>query len=504
MKSSSRSKKASINIIFGFVYEGVALVCGLLLPRLIIHSFGSQYNGLISSVSQFISCIALLKAGIGGVAMAALYKPLAENDSQKISEVVAASESYLRKIALIFLGLVAVISVVYPRHINTEFDPLFSSTLIFIISITTFAQYFFGLSYQNLLSAAQLRYVISIIEIITTILNTIISVILINSGCGIHIVKLGSALVFVLNPILIRLYARKRFKIVRVKKPDSTVLAQKWDSVGHAVANFINDNTDIMVLTVLTTLSRVSVYTVYHYVIVNIRKIVNNFVTSFGAAFGDMYAKNEIDLMKKNLRLFETIVFSITTVIYSVTLVMICPFALLYTKNVTDVNYYEPLFGAVLTVAGAFSCFRIPYQSIVLAVGHFKQTRNGAFVEALLNISISIVMVKFYGLVGVAVGTLVAAVFRTIQYASYLGKKVLDVGVWSFFQRLAISLAIFGATYGISLLYPEYHTSVWSWILFATITTAVSTTLVLLTDLLFYRDSLSGIFQKMKRLVKGR
>lgn len=99
---NSRSKKAFRNTICQLLLEAITAACGLILPRLILSYFGSTYNGIIQSISQFISCIALLKSGIGSVTRAALYKPLAQNDSVGISEVVNATELFPHKLYMSF------------------------------------------------------------------------------------------------------------------------------------------------------------------------------------------------------------------------------------------------------------------------------------------------------------------------------------------------------------------------------------------------------------------
>ena len=98
-----RVKKTFNNILWGFAYQLVAILCGFIVPRLVLTSFGSQYNGVTSAVTQFMQVIALFQAGIGGVTMAALYKPLAESDPMKISIIVKSTEEFMRKIVLIFI-----------------------------------------------------------------------------------------------------------------------------------------------------------------------------------------------------------------------------------------------------------------------------------------------------------------------------------------------------------------------------------------------------------------
>ena len=68
---------AKKNLITSIFYQLVTVAYGLIVPRLVLSSFGSEVNGLTSSLSQFLNYINLLEGGLSGVIMAALYKPLA-------------------------------------------------------------------------------------------------------------------------------------------------------------------------------------------------------------------------------------------------------------------------------------------------------------------------------------------------------------------------------------------------------------------------------------------
>lgn len=500
-----RSKKALKNMIAAIGYELVAVVCGLILPRLILSTFGSSYNGITTSITQFLSCVTLLRAGVAGVTRAALYKPLANKDYRSISAIVNATSKFMKKIAIIFSIAIVVFACLYPFLVSDEFEWLFSSTLVLILGISTFVQYYFGITYQFLLEADQRQYVNSIIQIITVILNTILSAILIKLGGGIHIVKMGSAVAFSLNPLLINLYVRKKYKINKKIPSDNSALKQRWDAFWQSVAFFVHNNTDTIVLTCFTNMKEVSVYTVYNYVILNIRNVLLTFVTGFGAAFGNMLARGEIELAKKNLRIYEWILFNATAVIYTTAGIMIVPFALVYTSGVNDVNYSRPLFAFLITIAGAFSCFRIPYQTITEAAGHFRQTRNGAFIEAGLNITISVVAVIKFGLVGVAVGTVVATVFRSVQYSVYLSRHIIKRSIWLFWKHVIINAVIAGITFGISKMCFSFEvTDFFMWAVKAAMVCLVSIILTIACSFIFYREDTVNLVVKVKNMLTVR
>ena len=65
-------------------------------------------------------------------------------------------------------------------------------------------------------------------------------------------------------------------------------------------------------------------------------------------------------------------------------------------------------------------CLRLPYNAMVFAAGHYKQTQLSAIIEAVINIVVSVVLVSKWGLVGVAIGTFAAMTYRTLYLVLYL------------------------------------------------------------------------------------
>ncbi|MDN6671949.1 MAG: sugar isomerase, partial [Staphylococcus equorum] len=332
----SRSKKSIINTICELFLQVVVAICGFILPRLILSYFGSTYNGITQSISQFIGVIALMKSGIGSVTRAALYKPLAKDDYEGISEVVNATQSFMRRISLIFLGGIFVFAALYPFLVSEDFEWIFSFTLVLILSISTFAQYFFGLTYQMVLQADQRNYVIALVTMLSTLANTLVSAALIIAGCGIHIVKLGSAAVFILPPLFYSYYVRNKYQIDPKAQSKVDLISQRWSAFGHQLANFINLNTDVLIVTITLGVKEVSVYTVYYMVINAIKKFVNSLTTGTTAAFGNMIANNEKQTLKIRFNQMELIIFLVSTILFTVTGIMFLPFISIYTKGITD------------------------------------------------------------------------------------------------------------------------------------------------------------------------
>ena len=489
----------------------VSVVCGLILPRLLIRTFGSAVNGMTASVTQFLSYIILFEAGVGGVVRAALYKPLADGDHAKMSGILRASDRFFRKVALVFVFYAAAVACLYPLLVRGDFEFLFTCSLVLIIALSTFFQYYFGMSRQILVQADQRRYVASNLQIVTILLNTLLAVVLIRLGCSIHAVKFGTAFVYALRPIALRLYVRRRYAPDTRAAPDEAAIAQRWDGLGHHTAYFLHTNTDVFVLTVFSAVSRaveiadVSVYTVYYAIVAGIEKVVSAFSSGIEAAFGNMIAREETETLQRSFRAYEFFSFTLVTALFTCTGILLQPFLVVYTHGISDANYLRPLFGILLTASEAVYCIRIPYNNVTLAAGHYRQTKRGAFLEAGINVVLSVALVVPLGLSGVALATLIAMTVRTVQYAFYLSRHILHRPFSVFLGRCGVNaLACMCAVLCCRLLPQAAADSYPGWALHAVPVFLICGAWALLLNSLFYRQDLRKLWIVFRNSIQKR
>lgn len=421
----NRNKKALLTSIASMLHQVVAIICGFILPRFFLMNYGSAVNGLISSITQFLGFISLAECGIGAVVQSALYGPLAKKDEKEISRIFKSSSKFFNRVGIILLIYTIILALIYPVIVLDSFDCIYTASLILIISISTFSQYYIGVNYRLILGADQYGFVSQGLSCIVLVLNTAISIFLIYIDCSVHTVKLVSSLLFLVKPLIMQCYAKRKYNIDKEIVLTEEPIKQKWNGLSQHFATVVNANTDSMVLTLLSTLDNVSVYSVYHMIVSGVKNLVNAFTAGNIALFGNMIAKEEKEELNHSFCYFEWIIHTITTIVFSLTLILSVPFVKVYTTGVTDVNYIVPEFAAWITIANAVYCFRLPYNILVMAAGHYKQTQTSAIVEAILNIIISIAFVYKRGLVGVAIGTFVAMLYRTCYLAWYLSKNII-------------------------------------------------------------------------------
>ena len=500
-----RSKKTIINIISSLILQLVTIISTFIIPRLIIKSFGSNVNGLITSITQFLGYITLLESGFGPVIKAILYKPIANKDKNEIEAILKTSEKFFRIISYIFLIYIIGLSFILPFIVSSEFDICYTLSLIVIISISTFAEYYFGMTYKLYLQAEQKMYITSIIQIGIIILNTVVIVALIYLGLNIQIVKLFSAIIFIFRPILQNMYVKKKYNInLKTAKQDYKI-KQKWDGLAQHIAAVVHNGTDVAVLTLFTNTIEVSVYSIYLLVVNGVKSLVQALTGGIDATFGDMIARGEKRTLNNNFKIYEIFYFTLITIIFIVTFLLILPFISIYTKGITDANYYRPTFAYLIVLAEFIWTIRLPYSSITLAAGHFKETMKGAWIETILNIIISIVLVFKYGITGVAIGTLVAMFVRTIEFMYHTSKYILERNMWYTFKRLLVMLLevilviiIFNLTPSIAII--DYRT----WIIQAIIVTTIASIVVIIINCLTYKEDIKGLIDIIKTVFKRK
>jgi len=498
-----RSKKALRNVITSVILQACSIICGFIIPKLIISNYGSVVNGLIVSITYFLSCITLLEAGFGPVIKADLYKPIAQKDNEKINQILKASEKIFRTISYIFLVYIILLCIVLPLNVSSQFDYIFTILLIIIISLSTFAEYYFGMTYRLFLQTDQKSYVVNCIQIVTTILNAILVILLINLKMNIIIVKLVSSIIFVLRPILQNVYVKRKYNINLKNVKLNYKLKQKWDALVQHIAYIIHNNADIVILMIFGNLIEISVYSIYSTIVNSIKRALQSFSNGIDSAFGNMIANNEKENLNKSFKMYEGIYLTIATILFSSTLFLIIPFIKIYTKGIDDANYIRTAFGAVIVIAEFICMIRMPYNDLVKVAGKFKETKNGAYIEAISNIVISCILVNYLGITGVAIGTLVAMSIRTIEFMYYSSKYILNRNVVYGFKRfIVVFLELALITVCVNLL-PKYNIDgYFVWIIQAIEVSIVSTVIVVAINSVLYKDNLKNILDKTKSLLK--
>lgn len=495
-----KNKTTLLNMISGLILQFFTLVSGFILPKIILTYFGSEVNGLVSSLNQFLSYITLVEGGITGVIVANLYKPIVDHDNYKISSILVTADRFYKKIGALFIAYSVILSVAYPLYFRTEFNFSYVCLLTLILSLTLLIQYMFSLTLKTILNADKKGYVVNFTQTLIVIFNVIIAVVSVWIYPSIHILKLISGFLFILQPFVFGRYAKKNYKIDWNVEPDNSLIQSRWNGFAINLAAFIHNSTDITVLTFLASLKTVSIYSVYCLVSKGIKQLIESCLSGISHTVGQAYARKDWKELNQKLDIYEYVVFVLVFFFFTVTALLITPFVLLYTKGIVDTDYNQPLFGILLVISEMLYLIKLPHLNLAYSANKFKEITFPAYIEAILNIVISIVLVKKFGIIGVTIGTIVGMTYR-MAFHVYYTSRIVPGRVQSIFYRKLFLFSIASAI-GFVFCYrmlPVVNITVISWVVHAIIYCIVIGIILFGISLLFFKQEMKFFAKYIRR-----
>ena len=479
------------NTFSSFAVQIAAIMSSFIVPKCILAAFGSVTNGTVNSIAGFLSFITLMEAGVGNVSRAALFGPVSRNNTKEISLIVNETHDYFRKVALVYLIFTLGFAGVFPLTIDNGESYAFNLLLVLVIALANFFQYYFGAGYLQVLWADQKVYLLNLTQAAAYTLNIVFAILCVWLGAGIHLLKLLSSLVFLIRPLFVNIYVKKHYRIdTRAKSPEP-VLRQKWSNTLQTVAYFVHSKTDVMVLTYFAGLAAVSVYSVYAVVTTGLSSIIHSLCNGFTARVGHLYGADRKKQLLETFDLYEHFVFNLTVPVFTTAGCVILDFVRIYTAELTDAPYRQPVFAVIILLAEMTYCLRLPYSNMISVAGHFRQTQSAAMIEAAMNIVISILMVRRFGLIGISVGTFLAMLYRTAYQVWYLSRNIL-MRSWMFAVRKLLHflpVPMLGILLSHELMRRVHPVRFSGWMLEAALVFAAATAATLAVDLLFYRSA---------------
>ena len=423
---SPRKKEVLLTVASNFSLQIVTAVCGFILPPLIIGTFGSSVNGMVSSISQFIAYLNIVEAGVGGAAIAALYKPLALGDIACRNGILSATARFYNRSGVLFTVLIFALAFVYPLIVGGEVDRVQSALMVLVLGITGAAEFFLIGKYRVLLTADKRLYVISFVQMLAAIMNTALAVVMIKIGFGILMVKLISALVYLSRYVFIALYVHKKYRDIDFHAtPDTSAISQSKNVLVHQIGGLVVFNSPLVLISIFCSLKDASVYTVYALVFSAVNSLLGAFCNGMQSFFGELLVIDSVSRTRVIFSRYETVFFAVEGWFYSMTYLLIMPFMRLYTAKMTDADYIQPDLAFLFVAVGILNNIRNPSVQLINAAGHFKETQWRSAAEAAINVACSIVGVIVLDFKGVLFGAICSGLYRGIDAVFYTSRNIL-------------------------------------------------------------------------------
>lgn len=502
----NRTKAFLYNTVTQAIAQVAAMIAGFVIPRIMLSYYGSDINGLVTSITQFISYFNLVEAGISSAAVYALYKPIAENDTDKISSILSATKRMYIQSGCIFFILVSLLAFVYPMYISTATLSNYELTfLIFILGINGAIEFFAQGQYKVLLTAEQKYFVISFSDIMYYIANSAIVLIVAKLGQGIIALKVIATTALLIRASVLYFYCHRNYKGIDYKaKPNNKALNKRWDALVLQILGVVQSGTPVIILTLIVKdLKIISVYAIYNLVVGGIGSITGIFTTGLFASFGDLIARKE-KTFQETYKIFETSYYLMITIAYSCTVILIVPFIRIYTWGINDINYILPITGLLFTLQGFLHNLKTPQGMLVLSAGLFKETRWQTLTQAVLAIICGSVFALYCGINGVLIGLIISEIYRLIDLIFFISKNVTHIRVFETAKKISYNVVVFAvSSYSIFNLMLSPNSYI-SWLKNAFIVFITITSLTSLITYIFDKKNILSAKQRVEMIIRSK
>ena len=498
----NKNEKASLatkNVLYGFGGKFIILVLGIIIPRIIIVSYGSELNGFLSTITQIFTYFALLEAGIGNSAVNALFSPLEKGDIKRTNAVVSQARSYYRKATLIYCGVVVAFAFVYPFIMPSGLSKWLMIAVILLQGAPHAISYYFCAVYEQLLMADGKRYVSENVQLALHILTSLSKIILVSMGFDIIAVQLAFFLLSLIKIPVVMIYCKKKYPYLSFsERCEENLLHERSAFVIHEVSSTIFSNTDVFVISVFCGFEAASIYTVYNMIFASLNSLVNTANNGLGFILG-RNLERPIESLRRIFDVYSTLYTFVVFVIMTTASVLSIPFVTLYTSGIEDVNYVVAsvpvLFGLISVMSGA----RAISARLISVSGHARRTLNRSLIEMFINIISSVILVNFFDIYGVLLGTVIALIYRMNDIIIYANRKILKRSPK---KTYTILIAYFAIYFAAVFLFGKIGWNIDSYavfMLYGVICVAVFAAVYFIPTFIVEREGLISLFRYLRR-----
>lgn len=494
-------KRALLNFATSLAYQFLNLLVGLIVPKFYTEIFGSVYNGLNQSVSQIMSLLSVLQFGIAAASIQQMFKSIADNDTDTISAIYWDAGKQYRKMGYIFVGVVIPVIVFFPFIIKDNLAYWTVIAFLLFRTISSAMEYFFQAKYSVILIANNKTYAIYTINIVLLVLNTVLHLIVLFTVKNIIVYQAVAVATTLVRLLIVSTYVRKKFPYLYKKTQKKVELPKenkRKDVLISEIAGLVISSTDLLILSTFSGLVYTSIYSVYSFVTSGLGNVLSSCREAVFAGLGKLF-HSDFNHFKKQFSDFESVYLFLMFYLYSTALLLFKPFVEVYTAKM-DANYVYTFLPIMFIGEKILVNLRIPSIVSINTAGHFKEVKNYAVIEAVVNMVLSLALVIPFGVYGVLIGTLVGAAYRTPILIYYSSKNIIKRKPWEFWKKVLKWMPLFSAVAVASIIVPIKCSSLINWVITAILLAVIMLVVCIAWIFIFERNT----FNEFIRIINNK
>ena len=500
MKIKSKNRLLT-NMLTYAILQIVNMLVGLFLPRLYLSVYGSEVNGVVSTINSFTTYFSYLEAGLGLTLIHSLFKPLAENDFDSTNGILSYSKKQYHKISFVYLILVVALSLTFPfLKITNDIGRVEFIFLVLVIGLYGAIDFYSMAKYRVLLTADRKEYVISNAMILAQVLRFVFVWILLQFNLSIVFVKIVPIFTLFIRSIVLRIYISKKYpKCNFSTNSDINVSFSKnrWDALLLQISISTSISLPTIVVSQVLGYREANVFAVYCLVVCSLISLTSALSSGVAPMLGRAISQGKN--INSTYEIFDFIVAVIISIVFSITVIMLLPFVKLYTNVVDDINYIHPSYALLMSIWGALHVYRIPVTAVINAAGIYRENRVNNIANLLIQIVGLIIGAVLFGIKGVIVVMIIASLHRNISLTKVNNNVLLHFNLKKcLLYQLLITIVIvssFAISYNII---SNIEFSICKWILIAVVVSVIEILINVIVFSVINSKTTKKIFEKIK------
>ena len=421
----SRTKNAVRNIYSGMFNKIFTIFFPFLIRTVLIKKIGIEYAGLNSLFSSILQVLNLTELGFASAVVYSMYKPIAEDDKDTICALLNFYKRVYFIIGLVILALGSAVMPFLPHLIKGNVPQDISIYVLYSIYLVNTSLSYLLFGYKNsLLNAHQRRDVISNILTITQGLMNICQLLILVTIKNYYLYVLMMPIFTVLNNVMVGIKTKRMFPEYSCKgKLDISVKKDIRKKVAglmiSKLAQTSRNSFDSIFISAFIGLAMTTIYSNYLLVISAITGILNIVINSLQAGVGNTLQTETKEKNYENLKKFNLLY---TPFVGWCTTCMLCMYQS-FMELWLGKDFLLP-FGAVVLLCLYFYILKAgDINSLYYnASGMWWHGKYRAITEALLNLLGSFILVKYIGIYGIVISTVITAIIGHFWNGQFLFK----------------------------------------------------------------------------------
>lgn len=507
MKNESRLKNSFINAVTGLFGKVFTCILGLISRTIFIHILSTEYLGVNGLFENILYILNFAELGFGNAIIYNMYKPIANNDDEHVKTLM----NYYKKVYFI-LGIIVLtiglLLIPFLKYIITDVPNIKESIAVIYVLflLQTVSTYFYGYK-KSILTAYQKDYVTNIINFIFTILKSIFQILflLITREYLLYLIVniiLSIAPNIVISHKVDKMYPYlkdKKYKKID-KKEEKEIKNNVKNLVVYKVGDVVSNGTDNILISMFAGINVVGLFYNYNNLFHQAGDIAWNMLTGLTGSIANVNVKETKE--KKESILLQTLFVSL----YLYGFLCIClgilinPFITLWLGEEYLLSMDIVLIYLLVIYYDGFSFITHVYRN---TEGLFKYGKLLPLISSIINLVLSVILGKKYGISGIFIATLISKLLTTIWYMPYLiYKKCYNKKPYKFYFKLFYYTLVFILVYYICNYIVSFIllNNILGLIIKAIVTVILSNILLIL---FFYNTAeFKDIINKIKQLLK--